>query len=431
MRGRLERGREPDRPAERAGRDAGDVRWRHAGRRHRPRRAARTNERRDALIAALGLVAPGQRPGVLEATPRPGPRRRRRRRLVDAVAAGGQARRSSSRRRPAALAGWIEHEARERGLDLGAGRRAGDRWPSGSAAFVTRGRRRAPPPDADRRRGARQARALPRTTAPITVDDVRALVAEASRASVWAFSRRRRRAPAGTALDLLDRLLDDDARSRSSSPSCTAGSASCSRSATGWRRANACRPRRRRWASPASSGPQTLAARRAAGRGRSSTAALDGAARARRDGQGRRRHGSGRRRSVGWRSAVGDRSRRSRARRRDGRQAERLSGASAVREDVSRRRTRPVPGRPGRSRWRTRTAFAQVEQLDQVRIDVQLRAVLAQPARDAEAQPLAPVGQPERRVEPGRDEPAAAGGASISKAGHGRDARRPTATRSA
>ena len=47
-------------------------------------------------------------------------------------------------------------------------------------------------------------------------------------------------------------------------------------------------------------------------------------------------------------------------------------------------------------------ALAQVEQLDELRVDVQLVAVLAQAARDAEAQPLAAVGQAERRVEPGR-----------------------------
>ena len=64
-------------------------------------------------------------------------------------------------------------------------------------------------------------------------------------------------------------------------------------------------------------------------------------------------------------------------------------------------------------------ALAQIEQLDEVRVDVQLRAVLAQTAGDAEAQPLAPVGQAEGRVEPGRDEPAGTGGASISDGGHG------------
>ena len=66
------------------------------------------------------------------------------------------------------------------------------------------------------------------------------------------------------------------------------------------------------------------------------------------------------------------------------------------------------------------TAFGEVEQLDQIRIDVELRAVLAEPTRDAEAQPLAPVGQPERRVEPGRDEPVTAGWAAIARSGHGR-----------
>ena len=54
-------------------------------------------------------------------------------------------------------------------------------------------------------------------------------------------------------------------------------------------------------------------------------------------------------------------------------------------------------------------ALAQVEEFDQLGIDVQLRAVLAQSAGDAEAQPLTPVGQPEGRVEPGRDEPVATG----------------------
>ena len=64
-------------------------------------------------------------------------------------------------------------------------------------------------------------------------------------------------------------------------------------------------------------------------------------------------------------------------------------------------------------------AVAEVEQLDQLGIDVQLVAVLAQAAGDAEAQPLGPVGEPERRVEAGDDEAAAAAGAAISQARHG------------
>jgi hypothetical protein len=61
-------------------------------------------------------------------------------------------------------------------------------------------------------------------------------------------------------------------------------------------------------------------------------------------------------------------------------------------------------------------AFTEVKELDQLGIDVKLRAVLAQAAGDPEAQSLTPIRKPERGVEPGRDEPAAAGGASLSNA---------------
>lgn len=63
-------------------------------------------------------------------------------------------------------------------------------------------------------------------------------------------------------------------------------------------------------------------------------------------------------------------------------------------------------------------AFAQVQQLDQVRVDVQLRAILTQAAGDPEAQSLAAVGQPERRIETGRDEPSFASRAAVSDRGH-------------
>ena len=63
-------------------------------------------------------------------------------------------------------------------------------------------------------------------------------------------------------------------------------------------------------------------------------------------------------------------------------------------------------------------AVAEIQELDQLRVDVQLVAVLAQPAGDAEAQPLAPIRQPERRVEAGDDEAPAAAGAAISQARH-------------
>src|SRR6185295_17877795 len=61
---------------------------------------------------------------------------------------------------------------------------------------------------------------------------------------------------------------------------------------------------------------------------------------------------------------------------------------------------------------------AEVQQLDQLGIDVELVAVLAEPAGDAEAQPLRAIRHPERRIEPGRDQAATAAGASLAKAGH-------------
>ena len=129
----------------------------------------------------------------------------------------------------------------------------------------------------------------------------------------------------------------------------------------------------------------------------------------------------GRRAAAAGVPAVGPRSRR---RARSARRSRLTRGPAA--------RLRPsVGGRPGlllddevALDGEDATAFGEVEQLDQVRVDVQLRAVLAQPTRDAEAQPLAPVGQPERRVEPGRDEPVTAGWAAIARSGHAADAAR-------
>jgi DNA polymerase III delta subunit len=51
--------------------------------------------------------------------------------------------------------------------------------------------------------------ALYRGSAPVTVDDVRALVAEAVPASVWAFTDAVGERRTQQAVDLLDRLLDD------------------------------------------------------------------------------------------------------------------------------------------------------------------------------------------------------------------------------
>src|SRR5258706_14361851 len=63
-------------------------------------------------------------------------------------------------------------------------------------------------------------------------------------------------------------------------------------------------------------------------------------------------------------------------------------------------------------------AVGQIEELDQVRIDVQLVAVATQPAGDREAQSLALVGHSEGRVEAAADEPTTAGWAAILSGCH-------------
>ena len=82
---------------------------------------ARTTERRDELIATLGLVAPGNGLVFVEAA-RTGSK---------GAIAEEAGRRAWSRRaaqvsrfvtpKAGSLTGWIEHEAREQGVDLGPG----------------------------------------------------------------------------------------------------------------------------------------------------------------------------------------------------------------------------------------------------------------------------------------------------------------------
>jgi DNA polymerase III delta subunit len=169
-----------------------------------PGALVQSTEQRAALLAAFDLVAPGNALVILDATPS-GAKGPSQKRLVDAVtAAGGAVRRYESPRR-GALAGWIEAEARQLGLQLapGAARALADRI----GGVVDQN-------DVERRHLTRIAAleldklGLYRGDAPITADDVTALVAEAVPGSVWAFTDAvgERRIPA--ALALLDRLLD-------------------------------------------------------------------------------------------------------------------------------------------------------------------------------------------------------------------------------
>ena len=105
------------------------------------------------------VVAPGNALAILDASQSaaraPTPKR-----LADAIAAAGGAVRQFRAPKEGALAGWIEGEARERGLAAGARRGKGAR--RAGRRVRARGRHRAHVSDPAGLDGARQARALPR-----------------------------------------------------------------------------------------------------------------------------------------------------------------------------------------------------------------------------------------------------------------------------
>ena len=161
-------------------------------------------EHRAALVASLGLIAPGNALVILDAT-QSGAKAPSLRRLADAVtAAGGTVRKYESPRR-GALAGWIESEARQRNVQLAPG--AAKALAERIGGFVELN-------DVERRHQTRIASveleklALYRGNAPITAADVQALVAEAVPGSIWAFIDAIGERRAAATLELLDRLLD-------------------------------------------------------------------------------------------------------------------------------------------------------------------------------------------------------------------------------
>ena len=165
----------------------------------------RRNEDRDALLAALPLVAPGNGLAVVEETDS-GRKDPPSRTFHDAIrAAGGEVRRFEAPRE-GALANWLEARARERSITLGSG--AAREMATRIGGFVREG-------DVKRQQQSRTAvmelekLALLRADgAPVTVDDVRALVPEAIPATVWGFvdavgMRQRQRS-----LELMERVFD-------------------------------------------------------------------------------------------------------------------------------------------------------------------------------------------------------------------------------
>lgn len=171
----------------------------------------RRGEDREALVAAIGMLAEGNGLVVAEETDS-GKKDPPSKALSDAVrAAGGEIRRFEAPRE-GGLAAWLEARARERGISLGPG--AAKELATRVGGFVREG-------DVDRRQQGRLAvteleklavrhasDASREGHGPVSVDDVRDLVAEAVPGSIWGFvdavgMRQRTRS-----LELLERLLE-------------------------------------------------------------------------------------------------------------------------------------------------------------------------------------------------------------------------------
>jgi DNA polymerase-3 subunit delta len=162
------------------------------------------NEERDAFLAALEVVAPGNALAVVDAS-QSGAKGPTPKRIADAIAAAGGTVRQFKSPREGALAGWVEAEARDRGLRLESG--AAKVLAERVGGFVREA-------DAERGQQTRMASmeldklALYRGDRPIRVEDVRELVVEIVPSSVWAFTDAVAERRVDRALEGLDRLLE-------------------------------------------------------------------------------------------------------------------------------------------------------------------------------------------------------------------------------
>jgi DNA polymerase III delta subunit len=166
----------------------------------------RSNDQRDALLDAIASLAPGNGLAIVEET-ESGAKDPPSKSLAEAIrTAGGEVRRFEAPRQEA-LAAWIDQRARERRITLASG--AARELATRVGGFVREG-------DVERQQQGRIAvmelekLALRHADdAPVTVEDVQALVPEAVPGSMWAFvdavgMRQRVRA-----LELLERLIED------------------------------------------------------------------------------------------------------------------------------------------------------------------------------------------------------------------------------
>jgi DNA polymerase III delta subunit len=161
------------------------------------------NEDRDALIGLIPLVAPGNALVFLEAAATgataPGQRK-----IAEAIQAAGGTVRSFASPKEGALAAWIESEARDHDVRLGAG--AAKELATRIGGFVREG-------DAERRDQTRLAwmeigkLALYRPAETVSVEDVRALVPEAVPGSAWALADAVGDRDGGRAMELFETLV--------------------------------------------------------------------------------------------------------------------------------------------------------------------------------------------------------------------------------
>jgi DNA polymerase III delta subunit len=170
-----------------------------------PAPLVRSKADRDAFAELLGLVAPGNALAVIE--PTDGSNRRPAGLIALEKLVGDRGGETRELRAPkeGQLAAWIEGQARARGMTLAPG--AARELATRIGGFVREG-------DVDRRRQSQLAMneldklALYRPNAPVTVDDVRALVAEVVPGSAWAFLDAVASRRVARAVEILDRLLE-------------------------------------------------------------------------------------------------------------------------------------------------------------------------------------------------------------------------------
>ena len=162
------------------------------------------NEDRDALVGVIGLVADGNALVIVEQS-QSGAKYPAQTKLAEAIKGAGGKVEAIQAPKEGMLAAWIESEAHERGIRFAPG--AAKELATRIGGFVREG-------DAERRDQTRRASmeidklGLYRPDASVSIDDVRALVAEAVPGSAWALADAVAERDAGKALRLLDTLAE-------------------------------------------------------------------------------------------------------------------------------------------------------------------------------------------------------------------------------